>query len=63
MLVLTRKPGEGILIGDDIEIVVTRVEGKSVSIGIKAPLSIPILRTELAARKRLEAEGESDGNK
>ena len=52
MLVLTRRVGEGILIGDDIEIKITKVEGRQVHVAIKAPLSIPILRTELVARKQ-----------
>lgn len=62
MLVLTRRAGEGFLIGDDIEVKITKIVGRQVHVAIRAPLSIPILRTELAARKP-EAEGEADGNK
>jgi len=47
MLVLTRKRGEKIRIGDDIEIVVTRVFDGSVRLAIKAPPETEIMRTEL----------------
>jgi carbon storage regulator len=47
MLVLTRKKGESILIGDNIEISILEVIGDSVKIGIKAPEEIGILRKEL----------------
>lgn len=48
MLVLTRKSGESFRIGQDIEIVVLEVIGTRVRIGIKAPVSVPVVRTELA---------------
>ncbi|PLV59006.1 carbon storage regulator CsrA [Thermotoga sp. KOL6] len=47
MLVLTRKPGEKIVIGDEIVITVLRIEGNSVKIGIEAPKYVRILRAEL----------------
>ena len=47
MLVLTRKQGETILIGDDIKITVVAVNGDAVRIGIEAPKHIKILRAEL----------------
>lgn len=47
MLVLTRKKGEGILIGDDIEISIVQVGDGSVKISIDAPKDISILRKEL----------------
>ncbi|WP_040211195.1 carbon storage regulator CsrA [Clostridium polynesiense] len=47
MLVITRKKGESILIGDDIEITVTKVEDGSVKLSIEAPRDITILRKEL----------------
>lgn len=47
MLVLSRKPGETILIGDDIEISIVEVRGDTVRIGINAPRNITILRQEL----------------
>ena len=49
MLVLSRKPGESIRIGDDIEISIVEVRGDTVRIGINAPRNITILRQELLA--------------
>ena len=49
MLVLSRKPGEKILIGDNISITVVRIAPGIVRIGIDAPNGLPILREELTA--------------
>ncbi|WP_203289046.1 carbon storage regulator CsrA [Metabacillus sp. cB07] len=47
MLVLTRKTGEAIKIGDDIEISVISISGDQVKIGIEAPKHIDIHRKEV----------------
>ncbi len=47
MLVLTRKPGETVVIDDEIVITVLRVQGKSISLGVEAPDSMRIYRGEL----------------
>lgn len=47
MLVLTRRPSEGILIGDDIEIRITRIDGDTVKLGIQAPKHVSIYRDEI----------------
>ena len=47
MLIITRKKGESLMIGDDIEIIVSKIDDGSVKIGIKAPRDIQILRKEL----------------
>ncbi|UYZ21611.1 carbon storage regulator CsrA [Mesobacillus jeotgali] len=47
MLVLTRKNGETIKIGDDIEITIVSSKNDQVKIGIKAPKNIEILRKEI----------------
>jgi carbon storage regulator len=49
MLVLSRKPGERILIGDEIKISVIRIGPNSVRIGIDAPPHLNIVREELVA--------------
>jgi carbon storage regulator len=47
MLVLTRKPGERILIGDDIVITILDSRGDGVRVGIDAPRGVPIQRDEV----------------
>jgi len=51
MLVLTRKVGEKILLGDDIVITITAISGQQIRLGITAPPEIPILRNELVVRE------------
>ncbi len=50
MLLLTRRTGETIRIGDDIEVTVLGVKGNQVRIGITAPEDVEILREELYYR-------------
>jgi len=47
MLVLTRKKGEVIKIGDDIEITIVAAKGEQVKIGISAPKNVEIYRKEV----------------
>ena len=47
MLVLTRKPNQSIMIGDEIEISVLAIMGEKVRIGIDAPRAIPVFRKEV----------------
>ena len=56
MLVLTRKIGEEILIGDDIKITLVRVKGNGVRIGIEAPRDVAVLRGELEAADAVETK-------
>jgi carbon storage regulator len=60
MLVLTRKPNQSIMIGDDIEVSVLSVVGEKVRIGIHAPHDIPVFRTEIYVE--IQREGESDSS-
>ena len=58
MLVLTRKPGESIIIGDEIVIQVVEAVGRGrnarIKIGITAPKELPIFRTELLKDKPIK---------
>ena len=47
MLVLSRKSGERVLVGEDIEVVVLEVEGDRVKLGFTAPRYVPICRAEI----------------
>ncbi len=47
MLVLSRKPDESIVIGDQIEVVVVEVKGDQVKLGVRAPRSISVHRKEV----------------
>jgi len=54
MLILTRRVGEKIMIGGDIEVAVLGVKGHQVRIGVQAPDTVPVHREEIA--KRIEQE-------
>jgi carbon storage regulator len=56
MLILTRRAGEALRIGDDIEVTVMAVNGTQVRIGIKAPRDVAVDREEIAERKRRDRE-------
>lgn len=57
MLVIRRRAGEAVLIGETVEITVIDVTGSRVKLGIQAPAEVPILRKEiqLAARENVAA--------
>jgi carbon storage regulator len=58
MLVLSRKEGEAIFIGENVKIVVVEIDRGKVRLGIEAPRDVPIYRQELlplAQQQRLEA--------
>ena len=51
MLVLSRSPGERILIGDDVVITIVRIGPNSVRVGVDAPSSVNIAREEIADQR------------
>ena len=58
MLVLTRRVGEMICIGDNIQVRVLAVKGGQVSIGVGAPKDVPVHREEVAERIAAQTGGE-----
>ncbi|OGF98353.1 MAG: carbon storage regulator [Candidatus Glassbacteria bacterium GWA2_58_10] len=47
MLILTRKQGESVAIGDDIQVTVVEIQGKQVKLGVKAPREVAVHRQEI----------------
>jgi len=47
VLIITRKPGEKIMLGDDVVIHVMEIVGSSVRVGIQAPRALPVYREEI----------------
>ena len=47
MLILTRKQGESVAIGDDIQVTVVEIQGKQVKLGVKAPREVSVHRQEI----------------
>ena len=62
MLVLTRKPGQSIMIGDGIEVQVLSVAGEKVRLGITAPREVGIFRNEVYERINAERSEERSDN-
>ncbi len=56
MLILTRRAGQALRIGNDIEVTVMAVNGSQVRIGISAPREVAVDREEIAERKRRERD-------
>ena len=54
MLIITRRPGEKIVIGDDVTLTVMEVAGQTVRLGIEAPKTLPIYREEIWAAVKQE---------
>ena len=60
MLILTRRVGETLVIGDDITVTVLGVKGNQARLGVNAPKEIAVHREEIFNRiKREQADGES----
>ena len=57
MLVLSRRAGEKVMIGDDIVITIIRDRNDQMQIGIDAPKHIPVHREEVYARLREDGQG------
>jgi carbon storage regulator len=62
MLVITRKPGERICLGDDITVTVLEVVGSTVRLGIEAPSEVPVYRHEIWEAVKEENRAAADAS-
>lgn len=60
MLVITRKSGESICLGDEVTITVLEIVGSTVRLGIEAPAEIPVYRQEIWAAVKEENRAAAD---
>lgn len=61
MLILTRRVGETLMVGDDVTVTVLGVKGNQVRIGVNAPKDVAVHREEIYDRIRKENEGGDAG--
>ena len=62
MLILTRRVGETVMIGNDVTVTVLGVKGNQVRVGINAPKTIAVHREEIYERIKREQEGNTDND-
>jgi len=62
MLILTRRIGETLNIGDDVQVTVLGIKGNQVRIGVSAPKDVPVHREEIYERIKKEEEEGVVGN-
>ena len=61
MLILTRRVGETVMIGNDVTVTVLGVKGNQVRVGINAPKNVAVHREEIYERIKREQQGEPTG--
>ena len=61
MLILTRRPGESLTIGDDVVVTVVSVTGNQIRLGITAPREVRVLREEVYKAMREETQAAANG--
>jgi len=62
MLALTRKPGESIMIGDDVKITILERQGNEIKLGISAPKHVAVHREEIYNKIKTELSKGKKGN-
>lgn len=61
MLILTRRVGETLMVGDDVTVTVLGVKGNQVRIGVNAPKEVSVHREEIYMRIQAEKSGQQVG--
>jgi carbon storage regulator len=62
MLILTRRVGETLMVGDDVTVTVLGVKGNQVRIGVNAPKEVAVHREEIYQRIQREKDGGGEAN-
>jgi carbon storage regulator len=62
MLILTRRVGEALMIGDDVTVTVLSVKGNQVRIGVNAPKDVSVHREEIFDRIKRDGDGDANAN-
>jgi carbon storage regulator len=60
MLILTRRVGETVMIGNDVTVTILGVKGNQVRVGINAPKNVAVHREEIYERIKREQQGDHD---
>ena len=66
MLIITRRPGQRIMLGDDVTLHVMEINGNNVRLGVEAPKSLPVYREEIWAsvtQENKEAAAAAEANR
>ena len=61
MLVITRQPGDSFTIGDDVKVIILEVSGDKIKVGIEAPKSVRIMRSEVMDTEKSNQEADLSG--
>ncbi|MEP7706321.1 carbon storage regulator CsrA [Paraglaciecola sp. 25GB23A] len=61
MLILTRRVGETLMVGDEVTVTVLGVKGNQVRIGVNAPKEVSVHREEIYMRIQAEKNGQAEG--